>query len=62
MSSTVTITFRDSVGDRHTGRYVLDWNAHKNRQYVAQKSLDDLAQAVIKISQNFNQVVEGPER
>ena len=59
MSSTVTITFRDSAGGRHTGKYVLDWNAHKDRHYVAQKNLDDLAEAVIKISQNFNQVVEG---
>lgn len=59
MSSTVTIAYRDSAGDRHTGKYVLDWNAHKNRHYVAQKNLDDLARAAIKISEDLNRVVNG---
>ncbi len=58
MSSTVTVTFRDSSGASHAGKYVLDWNAHKNRHYVTQKNLDDLAKAVIRISENVDRIVE----
>lgn len=57
MSSTVTVTFRDSFGTQHLGKYVLDWNAHQHRQFVAQKGMDDLVKAATKLSENIGRVV-----
>lgn len=59
MSSTVTVTFRDSFGARHVGSYVLDWNAHEHRVFTAQKGMDDLVKAAAKLSDNIGRVVSG---
>lgn len=57
MSSTVTVSFSDSSGGKHSGKYVLDWNAHQHRQFIVRKDVDDLAKAAAKLSDNIGRVV-----
>jgi len=56
-SSTVTVSFRDSLGGKHSEHYVLDWNAHEHRQFIVRKDMDDLARAATKLSDHIGRVV-----
>lgn len=59
MSSTAVISWEDSAGQSFSGRYILDWEAHKGRQFLAQKGMDDLAKAVIKLGDAAGRAVQG---
>lgn len=59
MSSTVVLTWEDAHKNRFSGKYILDWDAHKGRQFISQKGMDDLAKAVMKISDSLNRAVQG---
>lgn len=59
LSSTVTITYRDSFRTQHSGTYVLDWNAHANREIIQTKGLNEIATAISRLSTSFDRVVTG---
>lgn len=43
MKYDVTVTWKDSDGEPFTAKYFLDWDAHRNRSSVSQKTVHHLA-------------------
>lgn len=43
MKYAVTVTWKDSGGEPHAAQYILDWEAHRNRSSVSQKTVHHLA-------------------
>jgi hypothetical protein len=57
LRSTLTVSFVDTFGKKHVAEYVLDWDAHKHRQYVVKKGMHELATAAAKLSDSVGRVV-----
>lgn len=62
MKYNVTVRWKDSRGESFSAKYVLDWDAHRNRNSVCQRTVHHLAGTMRDINGNLRDIRKAVEQ